>query len=140
MWGSPFLLITHHDTAEINRIVSAFDATASQFDQWAQAVLEGGAVDDVTVLKTENEELSSEFSTFLNNNIDKQLLPYTSFDIGGVKETGQDVIKIMSVDQSTNIFWNDISHFENSIINILNIKEILKLSLNNCSASESFFG
>ena len=103
------MLITHHDTAEINRIVSAFDATASQFDQWAQAVLEGGAVDDVTVLKTENEELAAFVKEAQAYHDDSFQPAFTT-----LKQTGQQLIQAKTAtDQAMKTMGNAFDELVN---------------------------
>ncbi len=52
-------VIVSDEAAQIDVIAGAFDASTERFDRWAQAILQGGAVDDVTVIKTDNAELLS---------------------------------------------------------------------------------
>jgi len=52
-------VIVAAEASKIDTIAQAFDASSTQFDRWAEAILLGGAVDDVTVIKTDNAELLS---------------------------------------------------------------------------------
>jgi len=52
-------VMAKEDASQIEEIVKDFDQTVEKFDKLANAIVQGGQIGDITVLKTDNEELAS---------------------------------------------------------------------------------
>ncbi len=80
-------VIVNEDASKIEGIAKGFNDATTQFDTWANAILEGGQIDGNTIIKTTNTELAS--STREAQKLhDEQFQPA----FNSLKETGQKLI------------------------------------------------
>jgi methyl-accepting chemotaxis protein len=80
-------VIASEDASQVEGIVKAFDAAAVNFDAWANAILEGGEIEGLTVIKTGNAELAS-FTEEAQQLHDNKFQPA----FNSLKETGRKLI------------------------------------------------
>lgn len=80
-------VIVNEDASKIEGIVKAFNDATTQFDTWANAILEGGEIEGEIIIKTDNAELASLTSEAQKLHDDEFQPAFNS-----LKETGQKLI------------------------------------------------